>query len=261
LALSGLLFFIGRAARAKLKSRFSRFVFAFVASIVAFPALLFDVYYLHLFDGWIWFHNLRALENSELLAAGAGLIGGFIHRSLEPVEIGEHLLIPVLLLTTILVPFAKPLLSPVNPDKLMNKCRNEVCLQSSPSTCGPASAASVLHYLGQPGEERELAQESLTSNSGTENWYLARSLRKRGVIVEARHMQPGEVGKLGPAIAGVRLKGGSGHFIAVLERNGQKVTIVDPLRGKLSFEVNALIEEYRFTGFFLQIVDSVNRFD
>lgn len=55
------------------------------------------------------------------------------------------------------------------------------------------------------------------------------------------------------AIAGVRLpdQNGAGHFIAVLEQQGEDYVIGDPLVGKLKMTVKQLQAEYYFTGFFM----------
>ena len=54
-----------------------------------------------------------------------------------------------------------------------------------------------------------------------------------------------------PAIAGVVLPGNAGHFIAILNTAEQRVTIADPLKGKLVLASADLPNYYRFTGFFL----------
>ena len=54
-----------------------------------------------------------------------------------------------------------------------------------------------------------------------------------------------------PAIAGVLLPGHAGHFIALLTRDGNQVTFVDPMKGKAMLSVAQLKDQYHFTGFFL----------
>lgn len=44
--------------------------------LLALPAFLFVIYYLHVLDGAAWFYQLRAARFSELSAAGAGVITG-----------------------------------------------------------------------------------------------------------------------------------------------------------------------------------------
>src|SRR5260370_33026524 len=69
------------------------------------------------------------------------------------------------------------------------------CLQTTYSTCGPASSASLLQAFGQDASEQQLARESFTSKGGTEIWYLARAFRRRGfrtnfVIQSPDHIFP-----------------------------------------------------------------------
>ncbi len=126
-------------------------------------------------------------------------------------------------------------------------------MQSTPATCGPASAATILNHFGQKVTERQLATESFTSFSGTENWYLARALRRQGMNTSFLLGNPMDVPL--PAIAGVRLKhlANSGHFIALIGRNADRLIFSDPMDG---FSTNTLAEldgQYEFTGFFMLI--------
>lgn len=204
--------------------------------------MLFAAYYLHFFDSWAWFYNFRAAPYSELAASGLGLGAGTIHR-----WIGGKPLAPAVLFAVLFVPYAKPLLSPVDLTKLSAEKTGEACLQSTPSTCGPASAASLLRTFGIQASERELAEEAMTSRSGTEVWHLARALRRRGIASTA--ITDGAIHA--PAIAGVLLRGNSGHFIAVMSVNSETVTIMDPMHGVSTLTHAELTKRYRFTGFFL----------
>jgi predicted double-glycine peptidase len=129
------------------------------------------------------------------------------------------------------------------------------------STCGPASAATLLNVLGHPASEQELARESFTSRGGTENWYLARALRRRGLDVafELRPTVDGVLPSVIPddipslAIAGVLLPGRAGHFIAILGSDGDSVTFADPIDGKHTMTRAQLLERYHFTGFFMVV--------
>ena len=163
------------------------------------------------------------------------------------------LVAPAVLLSLVLVPYAKPVLSPLAFDRPRTQPGDGTVLQSTFSTCGPASAATLLNLLGRPASEQELARESFTSRGGTENWYLARALRRRGLDV-AFEIQPADsVVVPSPAIAGVVLRGGAGHFIAILDSAGAEVTFVDPLEGKHTIKKADLAARYRLTGFFMVV--------
>jgi hypothetical protein len=56
-----------------------------------------------------------------------------------------------------------------------------------------------------------------------------------------------------PAIIGVRLRSGSGHFIAVLGREGEAFVIGDPLDGRKTLPLERLRRRYTLTGFRLYL--------
>ena len=126
-----------------------------------------------------------------------------------------------------------------------------VCLQSSESSCGPASAATLLRLAGVMASEQDIARESFTTRRGTENWYLIRTMRRLGLQVDYR-IQTADVNALPyPAIVGVRMNGviGPGHFIVVLGKSGDKYIMGDPMRGREEVEPKELLHRYYFTGF------------
>jgi ABC-type bacteriocin/lantibiotic exporter with double-glycine peptidase domain len=174
--------------------------------------------------------------------------GSIASRWLSP-----KMLLPVLALL-LLVPYIKPLLAPL-PVTLQDRWSEGVCLQSTPSTCGPASAGTILRYFGISASESELARECFSYGAGTENWYITRALRKRGLKAHyvIRAAQPAEIPY--PCIAGTRLggSGGPGHFVAILEREKARYIIGDPLVGRLSLTPEELHAQYFLTGFFLVI--------
>ena len=170
-------------------------------------------------------------------------------------SLGEKSVVPIAALVILFVPYMKPVLAPVSWKSLSDKCEAGVCLQSTPSTCGPTSAVNVLHYFGRAASERELAKESFTYKGGTENWYMARAMRRRGMRV--RVVADGDLRSVAtPAIAGVILKGGAGHFIAILGKNGEQFTVIDPLVGRLQLDVSELNSRYRFTGFYMVVSEA-----
>ena len=114
-----------------------------------------------------------------------------------------RLALPFLRCTGLLVPYLKPMLLPPKWQQFQDRWSDNVCLQTSESSCGPACAATLLRQLCKTGTEEQVARESFTSRTGTENWYLGRTLRKHGV--EVQYTFEPDVGKPWPfpAIAGV----------------------------------------------------------
>ena len=101
--------------------------------------------------------------------------------------------------------------------------------------------------------ERDLAIESYTYPSGTEIWYLAQAIRRRGAraqfIFDADAIPPS-------SIAGVKM--GGGHFIAIEESTADKITFVDPLTGEATTTPAQLRARYHFTGMFLLVRPRAN---
>lgn len=240
-------------------------IFAWIlCSILSIPAALYFAYYTRLFGEPLWFYRLRVVTGTELLAFPAGFLAGWLHVRVVPrmrlSRWGTHLIIPVLLGFGIAVPYLKPILKRPQPmSALGEQWKDGVCLQSTFSTCGPASAATVLNELGVKVSEKELAVAAYTSVSGTENWYLARALRKRG-FQTAFYFSKTLDAPL-PAIVGVRLKesGNSGHFIALLSRQGDRFVFGDPMEGRFTNTLAGLAEKYQITGFMMSIQREISQ--
>jgi predicted double-glycine peptidase len=249
---AGVLFYIGLFL-GKAVSRRNRIWLLLLAIFLAAPGLLFALYYTHLFDNAGWFYSFRILRFTEFLPAGMGLLAGVLNAWFEPETLGEQLVIPGVLTVLVMIPLVKPLLDPIELDRLRERCEGEVCMQSTFSTCGPSSAATLLKVLGQITSEKELARECLTSRGGTEIWYIARAFERRGFRAQVVIQPTENLSPPSPAIAGVVLPGGAGHFIAIISGTSDEVTIGDPVKGKLTVKRDNLKNYYHLTGFFLVI--------
>lgn len=223
------------------------------ASLCAVPGILLAIYYAHVFDDAMWFYRFRSWPLSELSAAGAGLLAGLIQAWIIRKGLRVRTLMPVLLLAGLFVPYMKPVVAPLDLTKLVAECRDDVCLQSTPATCGPASVASILRMFGVEETEQTLAREAFTSTGGTEIWYLARALRRRGFSVRYAVVDR-PVAKLPlPSVAGVVLSGGIGHFIAILGETDTTYVVGDPMYGRVNVSKARLGDSYNFTGFFMLV--------
>lgn len=219
-----------------------------VGFLMALPCATALFYYTHLLDHVAWYFELRTIPWIELLFSGIGFLGGVVSGVVNAETRTGRLAVPAVFAGILLVPFIKPILEPLNVAALQDKCKGSVCLQSSGSTCGPASAATLLRGLGISATERELAIESYTYPGGTEAWYLAKAIQRRGA--ETKFIfNPDTIPS--PSIAGVRM--GGGHFIAIERATQESVTYVDPLIGESTATPTELRSRYRFTGFFLQL--------
>ena len=225
---------------------------------MAVPAILYAGYYWHFVDEPIFLYRLRLLPGSELLAGLIGLPFGWIGMT-----VGRHHIRAIRLSVIglaiapmlVLLPYTKQILFPLDHSIMKDHWSENICIQSTGSTCGPSAAATVLRSLGQEANEAELAIAAHTSTSGTEIWYLARALRARGLTVSFVATEPNPSTLPYPAIAGTRIgnETGTGHFIAILEREGDRYVIGDPMIGRQVLSLAEITNGRFFTGFFLLI--------
>ncbi len=257
LPLGFVMFFLGGRLAKRTFSRKATILFTVFLVVLSAPAFIYAAYYLKILGEPIWLYRLRTITGSEWLASLSGFLAGWVQirrmPHLQVSRLGQFCLIPGLLALGLMIPHLKPLLRRLPLEGVPEQWRGEVCIQSTSSTCGPASAATILRKLGIMTTERELAAESFTSASGTENWYLARALRRRGVRTLFTYDSP-EKTRL-PAIAGVRLKKmeNSGHFVAILDRTTNQLVVADPMKWMSTNSIEELREDYEFTGFFLVV--------
>jgi hypothetical protein len=260
LLLSTLLFFAGYRMAQQKRKPLAGVLLAFAAAVAFLPATLFTAYYFHFSDNAVWFYRFRSIPLTELWAAGAGLAPGLlvgkliISPRLKPYPLFKWIATGALLLCFLLLlaaPYAKPAILPLALP-LHDQWKEGVCIQSTPSTCGPSSAATLLRFFGKPATEEELARECFTYSGGTENWYLARAFRRRGFNVDYWITPPQPDTLAYPSITGTQLgEGGAGHFIAVLGKQGDRYIIGDPLSGRFILPIERLKRKYYFTGFFM----------
>jgi len=248
-----ILFFVGKRFARRSKSPW----FPFIGIITAIPAVAFATYYTKLFGEAGWFYWFRSLPFSELTAAGLGLFTGWLEvkREQNPrlKNLSSGFFIPFLMVLCVSAPYLKQILLRPDWNKFENRWSENVCLQSSESSCGPASAATLLRYFGKEATELEIAREAFTTRRGTENWYLLRAIRRHGLAVNYAVVEPGADHVRFPAIAGVKLNhaDGAGHFIAVLGKAGENLIVGDPLTGREELTRKELDDRYAFTGFYL----------
>ncbi|MGV3662165.1 MAG: cysteine peptidase family C39 domain-containing protein [Prosthecobacter sp.] len=222
---------------------------ALVLLLLSLPALGFTAYYAHVLPETAWFYELRSWRGSEFWVVFLGAFMAVV-ASLCPKVLRS--LWFVLLGCMAIIPYVKPLLAPLPAADLHDQWSGNACLQSSSSTCGPASVATIVRQLGGSVTEREAALASYSYMGGTEAWYLARFIRSKGLAVRFEFRDGFDPGIPFPAVAGVRV-GTGGHFIAVLARAGDDYVIADPLYGEKRCPVGELKQRYDFTGFYLVI--------
>ena len=244
-------FYLSRRIWARKAGRLFRFIFFIAAIILFIPAFLFVFYYLHWMDDAVWFYQFRACPYTELLAAGGGVLAGIVGAVCKQYKKLSTPFVMCLLVLGIFIPHSKSAVFPVNYDSLGNKWRNGVCFQSSNSTCGPASAATILNHYGVTVTEAEFAKECYSYIGGTEIWYIARALDRRGLQCRFKIFEKKPYDLPYPCIAGIDV--GAGHFITIIDKENDTYVIGDPLVGRKRIEAEDVFRRINFTGFFLTI--------
>ncbi len=226
-----------------------RLLFALLASVAAIPGASFAAYYAHIFPEPSWYYQFRSIAGTELLIVLIGLAGGLVATLLPRII----LVLPLLGVAAFsIAPMIKPFIGPIPAGTFQDEWDGEVCLQSTPSTCGAASTATILKGLGIEVSEAELAKEAHSYADGTEAWYLARAARSRGCEVNFAFTKGFTPEDGLPAVVGVRL-GSIGHFIAILGQEGERFIVGDPMLGRELLSREQLERRYEFTGFHMQI--------
>ena len=223
-----------------------------IFSILSVPSILVVLYYFHILPETECFYSFRALRGSEfaiLFPATAGAIfSSFLPRVLIAFPLFALLLVGV-------GPYIKPLISPLDINELQDRWKGDACLQSTSSTCGPASIASALKHYGIQLSERDIARDAHSYTGGTEALYLARVVRSNGFGAKFAFRNQLDSNIPVPALVGVRM-GAMGHFITILSRQDGKTTFVDPLSGEETLPTDDFLKRYRFTGFHMTITKS-----
>ena len=144
-----------------------------------------------------------------------------------------------------LCPFLLPALLSKQYAELKNTWAvNNVCIQNTSNTCGPASAVTALRALKVESTESGLAIAAKTSMiGGTTPWELAWAIeeicKNQGISCQVKYLDTiTQLKDNLPFLATVYLSTFSDHFVAVLEVTNKEVVIGCPLEGykKLSHE-------------------------
>ncbi|WAC21556.1 cysteine peptidase family C39 domain-containing protein [Luteolibacter sp. SL250] len=217
--------------------------------VLAMPSALVAAYYAGVPLEYGWYYEMRSWPGSEFLilpaGAAAGALATFLPRLLLALPLSA-------LLAAAVIPYLKPVIMPLMDGDFAEEWVDGYSLQSTASTCGPASASTIARSLGMNLTEKKTARAAHTYHNGTEAWYLARYLRSRGAKVHFDFRESFSPDVEFPAVVGVKL-GSTGHFIPVLEVKGDQIHIADPLRGGEWISMEAFHARYGFTGFHMTV--------
>jgi hypothetical protein len=246
--LYAVLYFLARQWSSRVRF-VSWLIIAILSAILFLPAVLYSFYYLHFFDGWCYFYQFRSHSVSNLYPSTLGWVAGLLYSISDRTCLKKYLYIVFIFF--VLCPYLKIILTPLDSSTLQDRWNDGVCLQTSESTCGPASVATILtNAFNDRVTEQIVAASSYSTKTGTEIWYLAQYLRSKGYLV-AFHTHSN--GPYDCSVAGVNY-GGFGHFVAVIDCQAGNCRIADPMYGNLSPKQ---VQYLPSTGFFMVIRKAV----
>ncbi|MCP4132360.1 MAG: peptidase C39 [bacterium] len=238
------------------ENRVLKIFIIFLFFLLSLPCFSFILYYLHLVREPVWYLEFRSIHNIEIISAFIGLFIGSIIDEIPFIRDRNSLkrIGAIVTLFFIFIPYCKPVLLPVNYDtRLKPEWKDNVRLQSTGSTCGPAALATVFSFYGIQKEEYEIAKASYTCATGTENWYLARYANNNGLTANFYYKDSLSQVPV-PSIIGTNI-GGIGHFVVLLgtDPKENKIIIGDPLVGRLNLTLKAFKRRYRFKNLAIHI--------
>ena len=247
----------GAWAARRLRSDVARHLGLAAGVLLAVPCFAFAANYLHLWDEPLLLYRFRAVPGSELAGGLCGWLSGWYGWTLMThSQRAVRMLVALTAVFPLLlaIPYAKPWLAPLYQAEWHARWSDGVCLQTTPSTCGPSCAATLLRQHGRDVSERTLAEAAHTTAGGTECWYLVRALRAQGMDVTLVATAPNPPTLPWPSIAGTRLgEDGAGHYVTVLGEDEHGYLIGDPLRGRVSLPRADIGKARWFTGFFMRV--------
>lgn len=196
-----------------------------------------------------------------VLAAGGAMVLGALLPRLRFRR--ERALMSVLVATLVLVEAAWPLLAPAFRRRALAELitrfdADDICLQNTDHTCGPAATVTALRALGLVADEGELAiLFGTTASTGTPADIVADRLNARfgRAQLRATHRAFRSAGELigrAPALAWVRFDFLTDHVVAVLDATTNHVVLGDPFRGRRVLTPAEFEQEWRWVAVTLE---------
>jgi len=153
------------------------------------------------------------------------------------------------------MPFALPLIFKNDIANLPTVTNaDNVCVQSTTYTCGPAAAVTALRKLGLDAKEGELAVLAHTSPIvGTMPWSLYKAIRDKyaasGIDCSFRHFDSvSQMKEADVTLAVVKDAFLVDHCVAILDVTDKAVIIGDPAIGKIKMSYKDFQAVWRFYG-------------
>lgn len=163
-------------------------------------------------------------------------------------------LLAVFLIHNAFLPFALPVFLRKKHASMQTKFYEDICVQSTQYTCGPASAATALKQFGIEAVEGEIAILAYTTPVlGTADNLLCRAIEKKykseGISCIYRPFDSiAQLKGICPVIAVIKFSFFCDHYVTVLEVSDDYVLIGDSLKGKEKLTYEEFKKKWRFTG-------------
>ena len=141
---------------------------------------------------------------------------------------------------------------------------DDVCMQSTDYTCGPAAAVTALRYLGIDATESELALAADTVPlMGTDDRLLANAIENlygdEGITCSVEFFNSIEEmkGKC-PILMVIKFSFMIDHFVTVLDIDDEYVILGDPTNGRISHSHSVFLKEWRQIGIVVQKTPAIH---
>jgi hypothetical protein len=206
---------------------------------------------------WATVGRTRFIIIGLAVAMGSMTLIGRLKRPAEKVIV--YVLMLAVVIWASVLPFLAPVLIKNDLTNLRTRIDDDnVCVQSTTYTCGPAAAVSALRELGLPAQEGEIAILSHTSPViGTLPWCLYKAIQQRyspqGIDCQLRRFD--SVSQLQEADVTLAVVNDSfllDHCVAVLKVDADFITIADPVLGRHKISCKDFERIWRFYGITLK---------
>ncbi len=210
----------------------------------------------HIF-AWISSGRLRFVIIALTVTMGAMTLIGRLKNRIEKSAV--FLVMLGVVTWGAILPFALPLIVKNNLANLPTVTdADNICVQSTSYTCGPAAAVTALRKLGFHAQEGELAVLSHTSPIvGTMPWTLCKAIQDRYAAsgIDCQFRQFDSINQLKEAdvtLAVIKDAFLLDHCVAILDVTDKNVIIGDPILGKIKMSYKDFQSVWRFYGIALK---------
>jgi len=212
-----------------------------------------DIATLTSFSAWFSGGRVRFVMTGLAVTMGSMTLLGRLKRPAEKVIIFAIMIAAVA--WSSVLPFVLPTLVREDLTNLTTKFnKDNICVQSTDYTCGPAAAVTALRRLGLNAQEGEMA---ILSHSGpivgTLPWCLYKAIQQRYAVdgLDCRLRRFDTINQLREADAAlVVIRDGFmlNHCVAIIEVGDDTVTLGDPVLGRLKLSHKDFADIWRFYG-------------